>query len=173
MDVSKVEVMGSSVAGVYLSPFDVKYLVLHHTASKTESLTWNEIKQYHVNVHGWNDIGYHFGIVADDPVNKQSFAVVQGRPISLRGAHAKGFNHCSIGIAFEGNFEESVMPRAQFDLGVTLLSDLLIHQYSHLMVDLIKGHRDLPYPTLCPGRKFPMHEMIGAVKDNIYHSGVH
>lgn len=57
----------------------------------------DEIKRWHVEDNGWSDIGYHFIIDRDG-------IVVKGRPLDRAGAHVKGHNANSIGIALFGGF---------------------------------------------------------------------
>jgi hypothetical protein len=132
-------------------------IVLHHSASKAANHTWEDIRKWHL-ARGWNAIGYHFGVVFDSG----QWLVKPGRPIEQVGAHAKGFNAHSVGICFEGNFSETEMPPEQFALGVSLISTLL---FAHPTIVKVVGHRDLPYPTECPGKLFPFNQMIGAVHD--------
>ena len=73
---------------------DIKEVIIHCTAT-SEDATVAAIKNYHVNVLGWSDIGYHFII---DEYGK----ILHGRPIEQVGAHCKGHNAHSIGIAYIG-----------------------------------------------------------------------
>lgn len=73
---------------------DIKEIIIHCTAT-SEDATLAAIKNYHVNVCGWSDIGYHFLI---DKYGR----VLHGRPIEQVGAHCKGHNAHSIGVAYIG-----------------------------------------------------------------------
>lgn len=53
-----------------------------------------ECKKWHLD-RGWSDIGYHYLIDRDG-------TVTEGRPIEHAGAHAKGYNANSVGIALWG-----------------------------------------------------------------------
>lgn len=55
----------------------------------------NEIRRWHVEERGWNDIGYHF-------VCDRDGTEAVGRDISVIGAHARGHNRDSIGICLIG-----------------------------------------------------------------------
>jgi N-acetylmuramoyl-L-alanine amidase len=48
---------------------------------------------------GWSDIGYHFLIYLDGSLH-------EGRPIERVGAHCKGHNEGSIGIAYVGGIDK-------------------------------------------------------------------
>lgn len=95
------------------------------------------IQNYHRNVLGWTDIGYHFIIFP-------SGRVYQGRPVEASGAHTVGYNNW-IGVCFAGNFEkEHLTPqaRASYD---ELIADLKVSKAN------IKGHYRVN-PTACPGK---------------------
>ena len=70
---------------------DLTRAVIHHTATKDVSI--DVIRKYHVEVKGWDDVGYHYLI-------RENGNVEVGRPLTM-GAHAKGRNH-TIGIALTG-----------------------------------------------------------------------
>ena len=54
-----------------------------------------EMRKWHVQGRGWNDIGYHFLI--DRPGD-----VAEGRPVAQTGAHVMGHNTGTIGICLIG-----------------------------------------------------------------------
>ena len=66
----------------------VKYLVIHHSGN---SDTLEKIRNLHVNINGWEDIGYHWLIDREGKVLK-------GRDEGFMGAHVLGYNKNSIGI---------------------------------------------------------------------------
>ena len=67
--------------------------VIHHTASPDWGV--ERIRKIHVEENGWDDIGYHFVI-------RKNGTVETGRPLTKKGAHAKGRNEY-VGIALTGN----------------------------------------------------------------------
>jgi N-acetyl-anhydromuramyl-L-alanine amidase AmpD len=71
-------------------------IIIHHTATSKQT-TVESIRNYHVNVRGWRDIGYHYLIDGDGNLRL-------GRPVWIQGAHCKGLNVDSIGIALIGDF---------------------------------------------------------------------
>ena len=78
----------------------------------------------------------------------------RGRPIEIIGAHCTGKNSCSIGICFEGNFENETMTAAQLKAGKELVSYLKgLYPSAE-----IKRHKDFQ-STACPGRNFPFEEI--------------
>jgi N-acetyl-anhydromuramyl-L-alanine amidase AmpD len=73
----------------------IDLLVVHHSASPL-STTIQDIRKWHMDDNGWDDIGYHYVIHQDGSIHA-------GRPIWLMGAHALGANLNSIGICVVGN----------------------------------------------------------------------
>lgn len=83
---------------------NINEIIVHTTATKpywmdnfsTEAKV-AEIRRWHVEDNGWSDIGYHYVIDRDGTVGV-------GRPIERKGAHVRGHNDNSIGIALIGGF---------------------------------------------------------------------
>jgi hypothetical protein len=119
-------------------------LVIHHTAERGS--TPQQIHDYHRS-KGWSGIAYNYYV-------RQDGSVYRGRPEWAAGGHTLNYNHNSIGICFEGNFEEEEMNGGQLEAGQWLIGDILT-RYPDLR---LVGHRDLN-ATACPGRGFPMKEM--------------
>ena len=122
----------------------VKYIVIHYTATHPgRDVTVEDIDRWHVE-RGFNMIGYHYFIDIHGQRHK-------GRPLEMVGAHVKGHNHNSVGIAFAGTKHptepnKSTMTEAQEWELVKLLSEL-----REIWPDVeIVGHRDLA-ATECPG----------------------
>lgn len=116
-----------------------KYIILHHSASS--SLNIEDIHKDHLS-KGWAGIGYHYFIESDGNIKKC-------RPKNTIGAHCKGYNHCSIGICLQGNFEIENMTYNQMNSLRILIKDLLV-EYPKLQVKL---HKELN-ATKCPGKNF-------------------
>ena len=75
------------------------YIVIHCAATKPSmDIGAAEIKSWH-RKKGWLDIGYHFVIRRDGIIEP-------GRPIDVPGAHARGYNHISLGICLVGGVAE-------------------------------------------------------------------
>lgn len=128
-------------------------IVLHHSASRAGVHSWADIRAWHL-AKGWTDVGYHYGVVFDgEPPRWQ---VATGRPLDVRGAHAKGFNSSSVGVCFEGSMDAHPMPDEQFELGASLVASLLQQRPT---ITRVVGHREL-CPTACPGKLFPLGELV-------------
>ena len=76
------------------------YIVVHCAATKPSmDIGADEIKKWHVNDNGWRDIGYHVVI-------RRNGNVEHGRVLDDTGAHAKGYNHKSIGLCMVGGMAD-------------------------------------------------------------------
>lgn len=124
----------------------VDFLVVHCAATKADQdIGLKEIRRWHLE-RGWLDIGYHFVIRRDGTVE-------YGRPTDRPGAHARGFNHLSLGICLAGGLAadaktaENNFTPAQF----ASLRSLLLDLRSQFPNSRILGHRDLPnVAKACP-----------------------
>lgn len=126
------------------------YIVLHHSAGHG---TPQSIHAEHLRA-GYVGIGYHFYIRKDG-------SVYRGRPINVTGAHCLGYNSKSVGVCFEGNFENEEMTEKQKESGKELL-EYLKKLYPKAYV---KRHKDLN-ATLCPGKNFCFEEIAGKKTDD-------
>lgn len=120
-----------------LNPKDVKYIVVHCTASKEGvDLNIDDIDQMHKR-RGFSMVGYHKLIKLDGTVE-------DGRPLDVWGAHVRGYNDKSIGIAYVGGLDskgkaKDTRTEVQIASMVILLQDLK-NQFPDAEV---LGHRDL------------------------------
>lgn len=85
-----------------------------HTSK--DIVNWNGQK---LNGFGWRDVGYHFFI-------SKNGTIEQGRPLSVAGAHTKGFNKDSIGICFSGLTD---IPTTAQKLAWEILKSYLFKRY--------------------------------------------
>ena len=129
-----------------------KYIILHHRAGNGDV---QSIHQTHL-ANGWSGIGYHFYVRKDG-------TIYRGRPLETVGAHCTGKNSESIGICFEGNLMNEVMPDKQIRAGRELIEYLRgIYPYAEL-----KTHSNFN-ATSCPGDNFPYEEIkAGKVKKEL------
>jgi N-acetylmuramoyl-L-alanine amidase len=104
---------------------DTTRAIVHHSASHDVSVS--TIDQWHKE-RGWKCIGYHFVIRANGDIEK-------GRPLTMKGAHARGRNQC-IGICLTGydNFTQEQIKS-------------LIKLLKQLKIKVIEPHHEK-----CPGR---------------------
>jgi len=126
----------------------VTNLTLHHMAHATASA--DMVHKWHLD-RGWLGIGYNYFITFDG-------RIIECRGLNL-GAHASGFNSVSIGIGFQGDYQNvnTSMPDEQFNAGMWLIKKLMNDIPT---INNINGHRDL-MSTTCPGQNFPLVEFKG------------
>ena len=118
---------------------DIKQLIIHCADTYVSmDVGVDEIRSWHVDGNGWDDIGYHYVIRRNGMVGK-------GRPDDVVGAHARGMNSKSLGICIVGgkgldNQPEVNYTYAQWDSLLTLCNNL---SDNHPEADVI-GHCDVP-----------------------------
>ncbi len=123
-------------------------LILHNSGVKVRQVI-EVIHNYHKNTLNWAGIGYHFYIRRDG-------SIYRGRPENMVGAHAGGNNSDSIGICFEGDFNQETMTEAQIKAGQELVA-YLKEKYG---ISKVQRHSDV-CNTSCPGANFPFDEIVG------------
>jgi hypothetical protein len=154
----------------------VRFSVIHHTAgrnaySRAEAAAIVKgIQLYHVQGNGWNDIGYNFLVDRFGTVYEGRFGGIERNVV---GAHARGFNTGSAGIAVLGTYSGAAPSREaqeavaklvawRLDLAhvdpaglLTFISGGSERYRSGLPVLLrvVSGHRDTGF-TDCPGDAF-------------------
>ena len=80
-------------------------IIIHCTATREgDNISVDTIRRWHL-ARGWSDCGYHYVIDIKGNINA-------GRPIELIGAHCRGENKYSIGVAYVGGVEaDGVTPK--------------------------------------------------------------
>lgn len=142
-----------------MSANDIKYLVLHCSASRCNQDYSVELLRRDHKAHGFYDIGYHFYIRKD---GKKT----QHRMLLEVGAHCIPYNRCSIGICYEGGLDEDGKPvNTLTKEQEERITDLLINLHKLFPKAKIVGHRDLPgaSPKECPC--FDAHAIFGWIED--------
>lgn len=121
------------------------YIVLHHAAAKTASVT--DVDRWHKQNNGWAGIGYHFYVRKDGKIYR-------GRPLNTWGAHVYGKNDVSVGICAEGDYTTEQMPQAQ----KTAIAELLDYLKAEYPSAKIVGHYEIGASS-CPGANYPIAEL--------------
>ena len=102
---------------------EIKKIIVHCTATpEGRDVSVGDIRRWHVEDNGWNDIGYHWVIELDGSLQ-------EGRKEYLNGAHAKGHNSDSIGVVYVGGCDKDMKPKdtrteAQKEELLCILQDL-------------------------------------------------
>lgn len=119
--------------------------VIHCSLTRVDQLIGAaEIRRWHVEERGWDDIGYHYVIT-------RAGRLEYGRPAFVEGAHARGHNDASIGICLvggmgsDGECEDNFTPPQ-----MRRLASLLMHVRAVIPQARIVGHRDLDPERGCP-----------------------
>lgn len=136
-----------------LTPSKVTGLALHHMATNADIKT---IERGHIN-QGWSAIGYNFWVAFDG-------TIYEGRGFN-QGAGVDKQNSTVISIGFQGDYHNKPvsMPDEQFNAGI----DIISYVKSKLpYIRKIGGHKDF-MATACPGKYFPLDEMIGGKKRSV------
>lgn len=129
----------------------IEFIVIHHSLTRdSETVSWNAIRKYHIDVQQWDDIGYHYGI----ELIGDRYETLIGRDSSFRGAHCIPVNKNSIGICCVGNYDEIAPPQSLLDRVVPLVRWL--REVYQIPVNKIRGHREFAPDRTCPGVLFDM-----------------
>ena len=126
---------------------DIRYIAVHYLWSRIDT-DWpmSKVAQMHERENGWNGPGYHYLIRRDGSLE-------YGRPEWARGAHVRGHNDRSIGVAYEGGRIPGDNQNGH-DTRTQEQRDRLNHLVGALKAKYpnaqVVGHRDLT-ATQCPG----------------------
>ena len=161
----------------------IRFAIVHHTAGPNSyspsqaAAIMRGIQIYHVKSNGWNDIGYNYLVDRYGTVYEGRFGGIDKNVV---GAHARGFNTGSAGVAVIGTFESAGIPAA----AEASLENLLAWRLDLAHVDplstlsavsggserypagipvflrAVSGHRDTGL-TSCPGDK--LYAQLGAI----------
>jgi|TARA_R100000030_G_scaffold82783_1_gene65653 N-acetyl-anhydromuramyl-L-alanine amidase AmpD len=123
-------------------------IIIHCAATKPSmDIGYKEIREWHVDQNGWDDVGYHFIIRRNGQLEK-------ARPEGYSGAHAPSHNGRSIGICLVGGMAEDGSAENNFTLEQFLtlkdLVNMVMDKYSDITEVL--GHCDVQdNKPNCPG----------------------
>ena len=123
---------------------EINKVIVHCTATpEGRHTTVEDIRRWHKE-KGWSDIGYHYVIYLDGTVH-------EGRPVERSGAHCKGHNKTSIGIAYVGGIDKDTFKAkdTRTDEQREALVDMLEYLKTTYPKVTIYGHRDFSEKA-CP-----------------------
>jgi len=115
---------------------NIDEIIIHCTATRENvPITVEQVRRWHVIENGWSDIGYHFLIDLEGVVHN-------GRPIERSGAHVKGHNKSTIGIAYVGGCDVDLNPKdtrteKQKETLVSLIKELKV---KYTKINKVTGH---------------------------------
>jgi N-acetylmuramoyl-L-alanine amidase len=117
----------------------ITHLVVHCSATPPAlDVGVKEIRRWHVEGNGWDDVGYHYVIRRDGLVE-------EGRPVEQVGAHVSGHNASTIGICMVGGIATDSTPQNNFNS----------RQFDALYALLLTLHAKFPDAEVCGHRDFP------------------
>lgn len=131
-----------------MSKRNITKRAVFHNSGVTVRQNIEIIHNYHKNTRGYAGIGYHLYIRRDGKIYK-------GRPEEMIGAHAYGANSDSVGVCFEGNFDEEEMTQEQIASGKEIVA-YLRNKYGNIE---FTEHRKV-CNTSCPGANFKFDEIV-------------
>ena len=139
-----------------MTPRIVDTVVIHCSATPPEmDIGADEIRRWHVEERGWDDIGYHVVIRRDGGVEG-------GRSPRLAGTHVRGHNQRSIGVCLVGGSRDDGAPDTPHPYftpaqwRTLLIVPRIVETWARNgAIDLapdwrILGHRDLDPKKACP-----------------------
>ncbi len=144
---------------------DVTHLIIHHSAGNTVSNDYAAAVlsywDFHVNGHGWDDIGYNW-LVDPNGVLYKGRAWKNSTQENVRGAHNSGKNGNTAGICFIGHYVSNVPSTIGLDKIAGILAFLSdkygidpLGKSNHIGInkinDNITGHGQSGGGTACPG----------------------
>jgi hypothetical protein len=126
----------------------IRTVIVHHfyrpTAAQWKGLTTlQSVQRFHTQQNGWSDIGYHIVIGPDD-------TIWLARPIEQAGAHCKGENEHSVGIAYAADFDTEDPSANGLSTGQSAVAAVCGH--FAIPAHEVYFHRDFAQKT-CPGTK--------------------
>lgn len=150
-----------------------KYIVLHHTASDEDSV--DSIHEVHVQKkdkkgNPWLGIGYHFVIGNGQGMTDGEIEPTFRWKTQIQGAHAgsadRDYNEIGIGICLVGNYEK-YPPSPKQVAAIKRLIRVLKGDYKIVTANIVKHSDVRDGGTECPGKHFPMDEVIAAGDRNL------
>lgn len=123
----------------------IDLIVWHCTATpEGRDHTIADVRQWHVVEKGWSDVGYHYLIRLDGTIE-------EGRPLNRQGAHVRGYNATSIGIAYVGGVDAAMRPKdTRTEAQKTAMRELTLRLVKQFPGARVVGHRDLGAAKACP-----------------------
>lgn len=122
---------------------EIKEIILHCTATQEgREVHVADVDRWHKQ-QGWECIGYHYLITLDGKIEK-------GRPEWKIGAHCKGHNNISIGVAYVGGVDYQGKPKdTRTDAQKRALVQLLREVRGRYPKATIHGHNEFAAKA-CP-----------------------
>ena len=143
-----------------------KYIIVHCSATEDSgTASWEAIREFHTEVRGWRDIGYHYGVEEYDG----EFVFLRGRKPFDMGAHcvAAGRNHDSIGLCVVGDYDEEPPEPEKYAVVVAILTSLCF--IFQIPPENVRGHCEFEEAKTCPGLMWDLDGLRADIKAGIKH----
>lgn len=120
-----------------MNPEEVKYIVIHCSATRSNmQYTAFQLDRDH-RKRGFRMAGYHYYITRAGEIEPM-------RSLRSEGAHVRGYNHCSIGVCYEGGLLPDGTPAdTRTREQQVALRGLVSYLRERFPQALVVGHRDL------------------------------
>jgi len=120
-------------------------IVIHCAATKPSmDIGYDEIRKWHVEDNGWDDVGYHYIIKRDGTLQI-------GRDESMVGSHARQVNGTSLGICLVGGVDDNNDWENNFnDEQFETLKTIVLKLKDKYQIEKIIGHYEVDDVKKCP-----------------------
>lgn len=136
-----------------MTPFkeDPIGICVHHslTADGKMLSSLEAIRRHHIEVNGWDEIGYHAII----EYVKGKARILTGRSTLYQGAHERMLNATHLGVCVVGNFDLEAPPVEVVDALIRYCKGVF-SWYPHMDYSHVTFH-DIYSEKTCPGELFP------------------
>jgi N-acetylmuramoyl-L-alanine amidase len=141
------------------------HIMIHHSLTKDgQTVSWGAIRRYHVEHHGWIEIGYHYGV---ELVGEQYEALLGRSELDPAAAcPQQQLNSRALHVCCVGNFDEAPPPAPMLETLVRLVILPAMAEYG-LPVERIIGHRDIHTSKTCPGAQFDLEVVRNMSQESI------
>ncbi len=126
-------------------------VMLHHTAGSIKENV-SSIRNYHINVNRWGDIGYHYVL----EIKEGRGYLKKGRSLKYIGAHAGvlKYNSKYIGLCIVGNYSLNSLSKALYEDLLGALCTIMKKNNCYGFC----GHREVK-STQCPGKQIDLNKI--------------
>jgi N-acetyl-anhydromuramyl-L-alanine amidase AmpD len=124
----------------------VERVIVHHSGGASGNV--EAFRKQHIEVNGWQDVGYHF--IVGNGRGAGDGEVQHGRAVQFAGAHCPGQNDRSIGVCLVGDFTGSYGPSMRQRAALVELLTAICLVFDLDPAHDIADHNDFR-ATDCPG----------------------